>query len=502
MRFHLALILATAAYAQDTPPPIVNPNSACSIDGTVIDQMTHAPVPRAKIVLRGSNVIKLATADNSGDWSITSLPCVTVEIDASRFGYLGNGRTTDRPAEFLLTADSPAHATIELMPQAVVTGTAVDGNGDPVSARIVSRRARVIDGSRVFSAGQTTATDDLGHFRLAQLAPGNYIFCAEPLTADYRQTCYPGPIESGASSAMNLSPAQEGEIDFVLPNSNPVTISGTVSGIPENTRASVQLLRTDSAGTLPGAAIGVAPDGKFTILSVSPGSYTLIARAQDNQARMPLEVGSSDVAGLTVALEPPLKIEGNLGIDSDDVPPDVLSRFNISLISSDPSPGVVTISFADDDRSFTILGISPGTYRLRFRSDAYFLESATLNGADISRGEFNIDSTSGPMYIVISDRGGELDGDVVLDDGSPATAASVILLRNGEFARIVNVTNGHFNTRNLQPGDYTATAWDSTRNVEYANPDWMRQYAGVSITITADQTANVKLTRLTAPPEY
>jgi hypothetical protein len=107
------------------------------------------------------------------------------------------------------------------------------------------------------------------------------------------------------------------------------------------------------------------------------------------------------------------------------------------------------------------------------------------------------------MEIVLSDGGGSLEGDVTMDDGSPAASGSVILLREGEFVRAFPITNGHFKAGNLQPGAYSVSAWDSMRNVEYANPEWMRQYAGSSaaVTIEAGQDARIKLTRQTAPLE-
>ena len=63
--------------------------------------------------------------------------------------------------------------------------------------------------------------------------------------------------------------------------------------------------------------------------------------------------------------------------------------------------------------------------------------------------------------------------------------------------------NGHFNVHNLQPGAYTISAWDSIRNVEYANPEWMRQYAEApaAVTIEAGQDERIKLIRRAAPLE-
>jgi hypothetical protein len=173
------------------------------------------------------------------------------------------------------------------------------------------------------------------------------------------------------------------------------------------------------------------------------------------------------------------------------------------LQPTERNAGIINIDFNDDDRSFTITGVTPGTYTLKVGAPGYFVKSALLGGRDIGHGEFTISPAPGPLEIVLSDNGGSLEGDVVMDDGSPATRASIILLREGEFVRVVSVTNGHFNVRNLQPGAYSVSAWDSIRNVEYADAAWMRQNAGASpaVTIEAGQDARIKLVRQSSPLE-
>jgi len=175
----------------------------------------------------------------------------------------------------------------------------------------------------------------------------------------------------------------------------------------------------------------------------------------------------------------------------------------LSLRPGERNPGMLSVVFSDDNRSFTIAGITPGSYNLSVSAPPYFLQSATLGGRDVAHGEFTINADPGPMQIALSDNGGSLEGDVLMDDGSPAATGSIILLREGEFVRVLSVVNGHFNVQNLQPGAYTISAWDSIRNVEYANPEWMRQYADASaaVTIAAGHNERIKLIRRAAPLE-
>jgi hypothetical protein len=252
----------------------------------------------------------------------------------------------------------------------------------------------------------------------------------------------------------------------------------------------------------------ISPDGRFAFPAVPPGSWILSATEEitDNRrlsARVPVEVEGSDISGLALTLEPAITMAGTVRIDSQSTPADSGPRVHLSLQPAERGSGVINTIFSDDERSFTLTGVTPGTYRLNVGAPSYFVKSVLLGGRDIGHGEFTIDTTPGPLEIVLSDNGGSLEGDVTMDDGSPATNASIILLRDDEFVRVFSVVNGHFNVQNLQPGAYTVSAWDSIRNVEYANPEWMRQYAGASpaVAIQAGQNARIKLTRQTAPPE-
>jgi hypothetical protein len=78
----------------------------------------------------------------------------------------------------------------------------------------------------------------------------------------------------------------------------------------------------------------------------------------------------------------------------------------------------------------------------------------------------------------------------------------MLLLRNS--IRVTNATSqpsGHFKLQNLAPGDYTIYAWDEPNDVEYADQDWMRRNGGggISVTVTAGQNHQVKLTQQLIP---
>jgi len=511
----LLLIGAVAAVAQNRTSALVPARFDCAIDGAVVDHVTHQPVPRAKIAVVWPGGNRTGAADNSGRWSFGGIACARVSVSASRFGYLDSGYIGSPPLNFLLSPDSPSHLSIELTPQATVTGKVVDENGDPVAGmRIVPYIARVVDGRRQLTNGPQTVTNDIGQFRVAPLEPGRYTVCAEPAMgqANYQEACYPAPLEAGPASAMRLDAGQESEVDFALARAHLVRLSGVVTGLHPGARAAVWLSRPGLARRQPAMTSNVSPEGAFAFREVPAGSWTLTATANLDErswsARIPVEVGDSDVDGIVLTPEPPMTIAGTIRTDSQNAPAESGPGVGLSLRLAGSMPaarnfGTVNVVFSDDNRSFTITGITPGSYSLTMSAPPYFLKSATLGGLDIGHGEFTINTDPGPMEIVLSDAGGSLEGDVSMYDGSPAASASIILLREGEFVRVLSVVNGHFNVGNLQPGAYTVSAWDSIRNVEYANPEWMRQYAEASaaVTIEAGHDARIKLIRQAAPLE-
>jgi hypothetical protein len=420
----------------------------CSADGTVVNRVTREPVPRAKLTLATPAGYKYATSDASGKWSFSGIACGLGTVTVSRFGFLDQQQAEGAPRAIALSPDSPVHdLTLELLPQSVITGKVADENGDPVMGMsIIGYRARIVEGKRVFDSTTRTMTNDLGEFRLAPLQAGRYIVCAEPpiAQADYQDVCHPAPVETGVGSAITITPGQEDHVEFALSPAHRVRVSGFLSGAPSGARPAVQLARQAEVGaysrygvTIRMLSAFVAPDGKFNFESVPAGSYLLNAQlTQDGQfyfARMPIEVGDSDIDNISLAIAPAITISGTVRVDSGQS--NSVPRVQVALRSSEPNASMGRVEWNDDRRAFTIFGVSPGNYTLVVSSEQYFVASATLDGYSIVRGEFTISGGPGTMQIVLSDQGGSVEGDVALDNGSPAPTASVMLFRDGKLVR-------------------------------------------------------------------
>jgi hypothetical protein len=224
MRFS-ALVLCVIAPLLPAQPPAPQPSN-CAADGVVVNSMTGEPIARARVLAMASQTS--ATADNLGHWTLTNITCGRLQVTATRPGFLNAG--VREP--LTISSESPAHdVKIQLTPQSVVVGKVADEQGDPVmNAQVSVLASRVVEGHRAFQISSAMQTNDLGEFRIAGLPAGKFIFCARaqaPFGGLYNapglgngsdsvangETCYPGPVDGGAASAMELSAGHETRID-------------------------------------------------------------------------------------------------------------------------------------------------------------------------------------------------------------------------------------------------------------------------------------------------
>jgi hypothetical protein len=514
----LILIAVAPAFAQNA---VIRPAASfdCAADGTVLNSITGEPIARARINVQAGDGAYSTATDTSGRWTLTGMACVTAALQVTRPGFLQNvpnGRLGGAFRSLPLVSGSPVHdLKTELIPQSVAFGRVLDDQGDPVmGAQITVFGSRVADGRSRFQQAGTATTNDLGDYRVANLPRGKYIFCAhvnqqngpaqaasQTIPAD---TCYPGPLEGGAASATDLPAGREAKVDFTMNQVLPVHVRGAITGLPEGRGSGINLvkrgLNSDIGISLPGAV----RDGKFDF-RVPPGPYMLTAdyfeAGKRLTARVPVDAGSSDIDNVVVHLDAGFTVTGTVQTASQSgqsAPP----QFPINLRPSEPVNGTGQLKWDAEHKSFAINDMVPGSYRLDvFPPQPFYVKSATLAGQDIVNNEIQISQAAGPVEILLRDDGGSVEGDVVDANGQPV-AAGIMLLRG--IIRVANGAsqqNGHFKLRNVAPGDYTIYAWDEPNDVEYADTDWMRRNGtgGVSVTVTAGQNQQVKLTEQRVP---
>jgi hypothetical protein len=413
----------------------------------------------------------------------------------------------------ILEAGGTAHdLKVMLTPQAVITGIVSDDHGDPVMGAQVSVLTSVVQqGKRVFRQSSATNTNDLGEFRIPGLSAGRYVVCARS-NVDIRamdprgalgsgEKCYPGPIEGGAASAVELPAGRELRVPLSLPAAAAVHVRGKVTGGPKARNASLALVQRGNVMGGPNRGAPIAPDGQFDIRGVTPGSYMLnVDYWEENgrfSARVPIEVGGSDLDGVVVPVAQAFSIPGVVHVERSDGATTAPPKLTLSLRPSEPMAGGGRLMWGPDTGTFTLADLTPGTYRLEsFGNGNFYVKRAMFNGRDISREDVSIVQTGGAIEVVLGNEVGSIEGQVVDRDGSPV-AGFVMVMEEGRTPRTSNVTeSGSFRIPALAPGTYTVHAWDDASQVEYADPEWMRRHAaGEKVTVQTGQIAKVKLVR-------
>ena len=167
-------------------------SGSASLAGTVVNDVTGAPVRRATVAIWSSDsAIRLSTAtDDAGRFRFADLPEGRYGASVSKRGYVTMNYGATKPLRpgttFVIAPDErKGDMTLRLPPGAVITGTVRNQAGDPVGGARVSVLRMAFygpDGSRSLSSagnfGLGEATDDRGEFRVFGLAAGDYYVVA------------------------------------------------------------------------------------------------------------------------------------------------------------------------------------------------------------------------------------------------------------------------------------------------------------------------------------
>jgi hypothetical protein len=311
---------------------------------------------------------------------------------------------------------------------------------------------------------------------------------------------------------MTLSPGEErAAVDLQLQLVPLARVEGTVvnpSGAPLQ-NVQITLASAGGAALVDNRSARADGDGRFRILGVPPGQYTLAARAVVRssaeprsasqtvaekvaaavQARtgpdqvrlwatMEVSVEGRGLTDVVVSLQPGVSVTGQVAFDGATAPPDDLTRVRVTLSPMNP-PGATrglastATGRVDATGRFTIPNVAPGRYRISAAPGrGWSLASAIIGGQDAAdfpveiRSNQNVTGAS----ITFTDRRTEFAGAVVNERNEPVSDYTLIVFPaderywTGQSRRIQTMrpgTDGRFTFRDLPPGDYRlATVFD------------------------------------------
>jgi len=517
------------------------------VEGTVVNAVSGEPVKKAHLSLRPAgapNGVPYGTdTDGAGHFLFDGVDPGRYTLSISRTGFVnqqyspqGNSRQSS-PIE-LAAGQKLKQLTVKLTPQGVLSGRVLDEEGEPLAnANVQCMVFGYQRGKKQLMGRNGTSTDDRGEFRLHGLSPGKYILSVayrppgvteraasrlpgpEAAEPGYATTFYPNATSPDNASSLEITPgAQVNGITFTLARVRTVIVAGHINGKPSNRNTNLMLLPRNNVGFgmdgMMRAGGRVDARGMFQIRGVTPGSYLLRADYNDESgrysARMPIEVGNSNIDGIELTMQPPGEVHGRVIVEENGDLAGAALNVNLQPKSTGPGMGGAGAQ-AKDDLTFQVRNVTPDPYDVRVGGlpDGFYLKSIRMGQQDVT--ESGVDFTQGvsaeDMTIVVNPNGGQIDGSVQNSNGETAAGAMVTLIPEESHRSTLwlyktanSDQNGHFTIKGVRPGKYTVYAWEDIESGAYQDPDYVKPHesAGEKVSIDAGAHQNVQLKSIPA----
>jgi len=536
MKFFPASLLWIVVAASASLPAQTSPSSNAQaparaiVSGIVTKDPGSEPLKKALIELiaesqnDGGNYTALTGAD--GSFRIENIAPGRYRLFVERTGYQEIDKH-HRPTEGrLLTLSSGQELkdlVIRLQAAAIVEGRVTDEDGDPMpEAQVAVLRQTFVSGHSHWEQAGAERTNDLGDYRIAALAAGNYFVSVtpppdfrsliettgntkstpdKPAPTAYQTTYYPGTRDRSQASSIQLHAGDVFPVNFSLAPSPSLTIRGSVVNLPPGSSAAIMLQSRDFNLVLNGAAMH--KDGSFEIRDVSPGAYTILASVENGAvpmtARQSLQLAES-VEGLHLAPQTGGTIQGRLKMETNaTVRPDPSQMFLLLHSSEGDSDydsfGSITMaSFSNvaqvnSDGSFAWKNVPAGNYSVQVSEASampdWFLKSVVAAGHDAIDSGFNVSTGTTTIALVASANGGVAEGVASNQQGEPVADAVIVAVPEARFQsrperyrKALTDQSGHFTLRGLSPGDYTLFAWEGVDGEAYYNAEFLKSFEG------------------------
>jgi protocatechuate 3,4-dioxygenase beta subunit len=509
------------------------------------------------------------TTDASGHYSITGIEPGTYRLSASHTGFLNMDYNARRPQSGGTTldigrAEKKTGVDFRLTPHGVITGKITDEDGDPVQGvQVQIMRVMYNQGMPQMQINASDASNDLGEYRLSGITPGKYYLCATYLNRrflmgiappgvvedassqeDYVPTFYPATTDVSAASPLELGPGDQVQgVNIRLAKMHTVRVSGRVldttqtqtiappavpgestsNAAPEAinrvVRPSIQLvLRPRTSYSQIGmlrTAQPAKPDGTFEFLSVPPGAYNLVASANTggrggaHAASLPLDVGNSNIEGVTLAIAPGVTVSGHVRYDGD--PPSPLPSLTVRLTPREavmviPAPQPAKV---DPQGNFHFDDVNLEAYNVNINTpSSLYLKSLRAGNTDIMLSGLDLSNGAGTLDILMGTNPPQVSGSVMNPaTQQPAPAVTVVLMprekeRKGRsyfYSTTSTDQYGNFSFHSVIPGEYEVYAWEDVQFGQWFDPEWLKIYEGKGETLEAKE-ANPMTLNLTMIP--
>jgi hypothetical protein len=456
--------------------------------------------------------------DEGGKFRFENLAQGQGMVYAHKPGYTDSSR--ESPTRVTIGGDtSPLVLKLDPESAIAVKVTGEDGEGvEGLPVRVLM--SQVQEGRRYWNTQGGGQTDEQGEYRAGNLPPGKYYLSVGPSfrpvghvgdgaqgsDVGYPRVFYPNAGELEGAVLVEVNPGRRARLELALSTVPVYRISGAVVGGTPGQACYPRLI--DSSGEDLPISVRVNPvTGVFRSGEVPAGFYTLVADCVvDGETsfagRMPLHV-DSNLANVTLSVAAmasiPVDFRTNGGADANEN-----SSASAVILTKKQRNGRRGAAWAElegegDDKRMVVKRVEPGSYSVDIRPNpGWYVESALYGSVDVLTEDLTVPEggTTEAIEVTLRNDGARVSGNV---RGRGATAASgMVLLVPSRAPRLVKVTrivNGAFNIGDLAPGLYRAIAIDQAEDLEYRNPDALRDYLtkAQDVTLGPKQESRVDL---------
>ena len=552
----VAVVLAAVATLAQTPPrdqPRVAAIGTAVVAGLVIaDDEPRVPLRRATVTLSRSGVedIRSATTDDQGRYVFDHLPAGSYALAASKGAYLSISYGAPKPgmpgsSVTLAEGETFTAKPIALWRGAVIAGRLTDRYGQPAANGSVDvNQVVVVNGERRLRTGSRTygMTNAHGEYRIYGLLPAEYVVSSAPppqaVQAEttpaelawatrgtgqvppparvftYAPTMFPGTADAAGGVIITLGRGEQRlGVDFAMQLVPVSRVSGKVTGPDGQPVPGLTVLCSakNPSPLLPPSGLPISrtsADGSFVCPQLTPGQYTLAARARvpvtatlgpPLWALAEVTVAGQDISNVVLRMQNGQQISGA-----------VVSRATGSSANLDPTrvqvrleagAGAVSLSSGapgtiGTDGSLKIDGVVPARYRVTGTAPAgWFMQSAMLAGKDVADVPFDIGvgQDIAGLVVTFSDVQTELAGLLMDGAGRPAPQLYVVLFPTDKamwmpgsrrIRSLRSSESGAYTIAGMPSGEYYLCALTELDVSLQFEPSYLEQFVASSIKLT------------------
>ena len=504
------LVLAVPAFAA----------SAASVSGVVLNDATNKPIYTAVVTLStiGTKPLQAAVStDASGAFRFDNVPPGRYHLWAGNYGFQEvafGAPTPDRyPAVLVLGAGEVRQGLeLRLRPLGAISGVVLDQNGDPLrNAQIQLLVSSWVRGKKTMVRRNGTNSDGRGEFRIGGVLAGHYYLSANAQFSPASETThpevslgevqpelvivrmwYPNAARMADARPLEVKPGEEiRNVTLEMITTTAASVHGHIEA-PEGVTAGIQVhfVPDEEGGAgLAGLHMAFSPNGDFFTERLAPGHYQVVTALQGSDEyrgvdEVDLRPGPQDVVlhmSKGVALAGRLQVPG--------VTPGDLSQYTVTLLPGEPQwfGRRMLSATPKGDGTFVFPAVTPGVWDIGVHPipKGGYVKSMTLGDQDVLTAEMNIGpSTSAPLNIVVSGRGGVIAGVVKMPEDPIADLAgrsspAILLSPAGRFGDVESFVmvkpaeeGGRYEIRGITPGSYRIFAFDRLEQGAAHDPDF------------------------------